>query len=143
MCPQPEFEPDLFISYSHKTRRSARDVKALAERHGLKVFMDEGIKPGERWSDSLRDAVNACRFFFLIVPSSKLTQWMNMEIGAAWITRKPFRVLLLPKAKKKALPTVVTDKQWVSFADRASVLADVASLLKRDGRLRVELLAFV
>ncbi len=143
----PDIGPDLFISYPSSARRQATKVKGVAEGLGLSVFMDQQIMTGDRWTTSLRDAVRACHFFFLIVPPTALSDWMSIELGAAWVTDKPLRALLLGATENdrqrilKKLPEAVTETQCASFRKHERVVMEAADCLKKDNHLRVEALS--
>lgn len=89
----------VFISHSHKDRWIARHIVKEMESLGKKsidVFLDEkNIEVGLPIAKEVREAIERCdEFVVLLSPNSKGREWVLMEMGAAWVLRKPIMVVL-------------------------------------------------
>jgi len=71
---------DVFISYASEDKeRVAPLVKAL-ESHGLNVWWDRNIQPGQSFSDVIEEALNQCRCVIVVwTPNAVQSRWVNAE----------------------------------------------------------------
>mgnify|MGYP000915209567 CR=1 FL=1 len=84
-------EPYIFISYAHvDSERVFKEIKGFNE-NGYNVWYDEGIAPGNEWTDEIADALEKCALFVVfITPSSAGSPNVQNEINFAIDEKKPF-----------------------------------------------------
>ena len=84
-------EPYIFISYAHLDYEKVfREIKDFNER-GYNVWYDEGISPGNEWTDEIADALERCSLFIvLITPNSAVSPNVLKEVNFAIEDKKPF-----------------------------------------------------
>ena len=81
---------DIFLSYSTRDEGLAKELSEKFDRAGLKCFMSEkNIKPGEKWSGRIHDALKySTHVILLVTPRSLSSEWVKLETGAAWALDK-------------------------------------------------------
>ena len=75
----------VFLSYSHKDREIAGEIKRRLEAHGLEVFLaHEDIQPNVEWQDEILRRLKICDIFIPIVSQNfKESNWTDQETGIA------------------------------------------------------------
>ena len=89
-------EPYVFVSYAHlDSERVFKEIKRFNEA-GFHVWYDEGIAPGNEWSDAIAEALSDCAVFvvFLTQTSAPRENVLN-EIDFALNEQKPFLAIHL------------------------------------------------
>ena len=84
-------EPYIFVSYAHAD--AARVFKEIARLNeaGFHVWYDEGIAPGNEWTDEIADALANCAVFVvMLTPVSAPRENVQNEINFALDEKKPF-----------------------------------------------------
>lgn len=96
-------EPYIFISYAHvDAERVFKEIKGFNE-HGYNVWYDEGIAPGNEWTDEIADALERCALFVVfITPASADSSNVQNEINFAVGDRKPFIAIHLEETVLRA-----------------------------------------
>lgn len=84
-------EPYIFVSYAHYDSDAVfREIARLNEA-GYHVWYDEGIAPGNEWTDEIADALAECSLFVvMITPRSVESRNVQNEINFAIDEQKPF-----------------------------------------------------
>ena len=64
-------EPYIFVSYAHRdSPRVFEEIKRFNDA-GFHVWYDEGIAPGNEWSDAIAEALSDCAVFVvMLTPTS-------------------------------------------------------------------------
>lgn len=65
-------EPYVFVSYAHADARQVFPEIARLVRLGYRVWYDEGLHPGSRWSDELAERIQRCSLFVIFVTSRSI-----------------------------------------------------------------------
>ena len=95
-------EPYIFVSYAHLDKDKVfEEIKRFNEA-GFHVWYDEGISPGNEWTDEIADALEKCSLFVvMITPTSAPRQNVINEINFALDENKPFLAIHLEETKLK------------------------------------------
>ena len=93
-------EPYVFVSYAHDDwKRVFPEIKRFNEA-GFHVWYDEGIAPGQEWSDEIARALsNAAVFVVMLTPVSAPRENVLNEIDFALNESKPFLAIQLEKTE--------------------------------------------
>lgn len=123
--------PDVFISHRHQDLELAHKVQENLEKIGslTSYIAEEEMKTGERFADSIREAIAACREMCVIcTPGTFESEWIRAEIAAAWALGKTI-VPVMAGMSEKELPPPLNSRHAVSIS-RCSVYA-------HDARVRI------
>ena len=95
-------EPYIFISYAHDDKDIVfPEIKRFNEA-GFHVWYDEGISPGNEWTDEIADALErCCVFVVMITPVSAPRKNVLNEINFALDENKSFLAIHLEKTELK------------------------------------------
>ena len=95
-------EPYVFVSYAHLDKDLVfAEIKRFNEA-GFHVWYDEGIAPGNEWTDEIADALEGCTVFVvMITPTSAPRQNVLNEINFALDENKPFLAIHLQETELK------------------------------------------
>ena len=89
-------EPYVFLSYAHSDKdRVFPEIKRFNEE-GFNVWYDEGISPGNEWSDEIAQKLSECTVFVvMLTPTSAPREAVLNEISFALDEGKPFLAIYL------------------------------------------------
>ena len=108
-------EPYIFVSYAHAD--SARVFKEIARlnKAGFHVWYDEGIAPGNEWTDEIADALANCSVFVvMLTPVSAPRENVQNEINFALDEKKPFLAVHLEETTlRRGLKLQIGTKQAI------------------------------
>ncbi len=108
-------EPYIFVSYAHAD--SARVFKEIARLNevGFHVWYDEGIAPGNEWTDEIADALAKCSVFVvMLTPVSAPRENVQNEINFALDEKKPFLAVHLEETTlRRGLKLQIGTKQAI------------------------------
>jgi len=128
-------EPYVFICYSHDDKALVYPEITWLCEHGVNVWYDEGISPGEEWSEELGQAIDGAeRFLYFVSPQSVASRHCRNELNFAQNHGKSILSVYLQDTK---LPSGV---ELVISASQAVVKPDLseedyrARLLRALGR---------
>lgn len=108
-------EPYIFVSYAHLDSKEVfAEIKRFNEA-GYNVWYDEGIAPGNEWTDEIADALAGCSLFVvMITPTSAPRENVQNEINFALDERKPFLAIHLKETElKRGLKLQIGTKQAI------------------------------
>ncbi len=106
----------IFISYSHKDKVYAHTLAEALEARGFDAWIDHDIDYGASWPTTIRDKLDACDAFIVIVSeNSSTSEWVQNEVTRAKRKRKPIFPLLLSGESWLSLETT----QYVDVKNRS------------------------
>lgn len=106
----------LFASYSLKDRGSVVPFIERLRAHGVGVFYDGSLQPGEDWASALTNALDrAIGLLVFVSPRSMQSEWVRKEITAMVGpgSRLVIPIILEPTSD---IPLELRQKQWVDLA---------------------------
>ena len=84
-------EPYLFISYAHADAQMIYKEIVKFHNQGYNVWYDEGISPGNEWTDDIAEALTKCALFVVFfTPRSAISPNVQNEINFAIDEKIPF-----------------------------------------------------
>ena len=96
----------VFISYAREDQAYARELAADLRTHGLGVWMDDRIDFGDRWWQTIVQAVRASAAVIVVMtPVAEQSEWVEKEILLAQREGKPIFPLLL---RGQGFPLLIT-----------------------------------
>jgi len=101
----------VFISYAREDQAYARELAADLRSRGFGVWMDDRIDFGDRWWQTIVQAVGASAAIIVVMtPAAEVSEWVEKEILLARREKKPTFPLLL---RGQGLALLIT----VQYAD--------------------------
>jgi TolB-like protein/tetratricopeptide (TPR) repeat protein len=77
-------EPYIFVCYSHDDADTVYPELVRLKEQACNIWYDEGISPGEEWTEELADAIAGADYFlFFITPDSVNSKYCRDELGFA------------------------------------------------------------
>lgn len=122
--------PSVFISYAHKDSAIANKIKGDLRRHGISVWIDERLKPGdEAWKKQLAVAIQEqpC-LAFLMTKKSVSSEYCQWELDTA----RRWKKIILPVMVEAAdVPGPIQRLQYIDLRDNyADGLARLVTAIK-------------
>ena len=108
-------EPYIFISYAHIDSDTVfPEIKCFNEQ-GYHVWYDEGIAPGNEWTEEIADALSGCSIFVVMMtPNAANSHNVRNEINYALDEKKPFvSIHLAETALRGGLKLQIGSKQAI------------------------------
>jgi hypothetical protein len=154
--------PGVFISYPYQEKEKAELLATTLESRGLAPWLaHRDIPAGARWQDQLRNKLDSCDAFVLLIePTTKPSSWLQLEYAAAlesvW---KHDEKVLIPVLTGKGEPPVFLRhfnvlripshrKDWRAFSERIAdtikgqrktdASAHISGDLKKKWKLRLD-----
>jgi len=122
-------EPYVFICYAHDDQAVVHPEITWLHEQGVNVWYDEGISPGEEWSEELGQAIEGAeRFLYFVSPRSVASRHCRNELNFAQNHDKPMLSVYLEETE---LPSGV---ELVISASQAILKPDLS---KTDYRARL------
>ena len=151
-----DYQPRVFVSYSHEDKEIAASLKLQLEYAGMKAFLaHEDIEPGEEWKQAILKELDSCDLLVpLITSSAASSPYVNQEIGFALarrVTILPFKIDTNPFGFVSEKQGMAPPKTWrrvtegvvevIDFAKSAQVIADkIANKPELASRLRMSII---
>ena len=108
-------EPYVFVSYAHLDQDAVfAEIKRFNEA-GFHVWYDEGIAPGNEWTDEIADALDGCSLFVVMLTQTSAPRKNVLnEINFALDENKPFLAIHLEKTElKRGLKLRISSNQAI------------------------------
>src|SRR5437660_8868834 len=112
---------DVFLSHNSNDKPAVRELKALLEANGLRVWLDEDeLQPGIPWQQLLEAGIKASKSVAVLVGKDGLGPWEDEEMQGALVlavkTKRPCIPVLLPGAPTQPeLPMFLANRTWVDL----------------------------
>jgi hypothetical protein len=120
---------NVFLSHSSVDERLADQVRSGLERHGLEVWSDRSIKPGDVWGGSIGAALSeADSFVFLLGSRSASGPWTSLELGKALASGK--RVVPVLADPDAEVPALLQGYQYLDLSDPSARDRGIGQLSK-------------
>jgi hypothetical protein len=82
--PMPSLPVEVFLSYSAADAPLAAPITKELETLGISVWWDQRLKLGDKWAQSIREALDrATAVLVLVTPSSMESHWVTLEWSQA------------------------------------------------------------
>ena len=95
-------KPYIFLSYAHKDAALVFAEILRLNELGYHVWYDEGIAPGNEWTDEIARALEGCSLFLvMITPAAAASENVQNEINYALDEKKPFLAVHLQETELK------------------------------------------
>ncbi len=87
-------EPYVFVCYAHENADKVYPVLQRLHDAGVRIWYDEGVSPGARWSDELaRELSGAALVLFFCTPQSAKSKHCQDEVNFAHDEQRPLLVI--------------------------------------------------
>jgi hypothetical protein len=123
----------VFISYAREDQTYARKLAEGLRQRGLEVWMDDRIDFGDRWWQTIVQAIDASSAFVVVMtPDAEKSEWVEREVLVALDEDKPIFPLLM---RGRRFPLLVTT-QYVDVTGGRMPPDEFYERLERDVRPR-------
>ena len=93
-------EPYIFVSYAHLDSPRVFPEIVRFNQAGFHVWYDEGIAPGNEWSDAIAEALSDCAVFVVMLSQTSAPRENVLnEIDYALNEKKPFLAIYLEETQ--------------------------------------------
>jgi nucleoside 2-deoxyribosyltransferase len=96
----------IFVSHSADDAAFVRKLRnLLAHRTDARVFSADDLTPGSNWRTQLRNELaHADVVIAVLTPGALDSEWVQHEIGAAWVLQKPVLSIVTEADLLKKVP---------------------------------------
>jgi nucleoside 2-deoxyribosyltransferase len=110
---------NIFLIHSDTEQVPARKLRnLLADRLGSRVFSTDDISAGEELHSRLRqELARADVIVALLTPSTARSNWVLLEVGAAWALEKPIIPVVTNRSVLNYLPESLQGPQVLEISD--------------------------
>jgi hypothetical protein len=124
----------IFLSYSHKSKRLAHELKEGLEAFDFDVFLaHEDIKPSKPWRREIRQNLRNCQVFIPLLTKGFLeSEWTDQETGFALALKK----MIIPLKIHQNPHGFIGSLQAVKWRAESPYLTcwKIVECLREDGR---------
>lgn len=108
-------DPYIFISYSHRDHLEVFEDINYLHRSGYRIWFDEGIDPGNEWTEMVEKYLLKCAFFIVFISDGAVeSDNVRDEINLAIRRKKPFIAIHLHETElKRGLDLIMGTKQAI------------------------------
>ena len=115
-------DPYVFVCYAHEDKNIVYPQIAWLHEQGVNVWYDEGIAPGEEWSEELGQAIeNAERFLFFVTPAAVASRHCRDELHFAKNHKTPILAVHLEDTELPAGVELAIGASQAIFAQEPPV----------------------
>jgi len=129
----------IFVSHSTKdswiARQIAQTIESNCTKYGVQTYLDEkDIEGGESIPDSIRNNIEKCNEFLVLVSRSSINRpWVLLEIGAAWVLRKRI-IAIIDKVIPEEIPDVISQFKAIELNDFDEYVKQLVKRVKESER---------
>jgi hypothetical protein len=144
MTPRPERD-QLFISYSHVDRewveRLQKMIRPLVRSHGLRLWDDSQIQPGDKWREEMETALAAAKVALLLVSSDFLASEFvtNSELPQLLTAAEEEGLRILWVPLRPSLVTVTPIYAYQGLGDPGRPLARMDPVEQEEALVKIAL----
>ena len=108
-------QPYVFVSYCHKDKTRVYPYIEMMARRGYRVWYDEGITPGDEWTENIANHLERCGVFVAFVTENSLNSHnCRREINFAVLKDKNVVSLFLDDVKLSAgMEMLLSERQGI------------------------------
>ncbi|AWX31717.1 BspA family leucine-rich repeat surface protein [Methanosphaera sp. BMS] len=93
-------EPYIFVSYAHTDAKKVFPEIKRFHDDGYNIWYDQGISPGNEWTEEIAKALKDCSLFIVFITSNSVDSInVRNEINYALDKRKPFLAIYLEETE--------------------------------------------
>jgi hypothetical protein len=110
----------VFISYSQGAAGPAMAATDAIRKAGVRVWLDvERLKPGDRWDNEIKAAIEDADALVLFIPTSQ-SAFLHREIELA--RAKGIRILpvLSADVPRNEMPSEISNLTWIDFRENSN-----------------------
>ena len=125
-----ERQISVFISYAHEDTEFAKDLQELLQEEGIKVWIDDHIRPIAEWETEIEKAIVSHDYIIFIASKSSIA---SENCKKELIFAKNNNKKILPiniDSKLEWLPSEIEEIQWINFSS--------ATFLNSEGLIRID-----
>lgn len=124
---------DVFLSYSTNDRSWASRFARSLRDSGVEAWFDEyELAPGERWQDSIQEALRASRFLVVLISESSMhSPWTFFELGAAVADNKRIISVVTEDVDIAGMPVLLRQFQFLREREPEEAARRVAFLITK------------
>jgi hypothetical protein len=110
--------PNVFLSYSKRDADFAMQVRDVISQLEVRTFIHGDLSAGENWPEKLRAEIRSADLVIaLVTPHTLNSSWMNQELGAAWVLKKPILAIESRKDLIRRLPLKFSGSVLAKLSD--------------------------
>lgn len=143
-------QPYIFVSYRHDDKMQVYPYIEMLARDGYRIWYDEGITPGDEWTENIARHLEGCAVFIAFVTEASMNSHnCRREINFAVMREKTMISLFLDDVKLSAgMEMLLSGRQGI-FRNKYDIAEEFISKLigaegmsacKGDPRLDVQVL---
>lgn len=129
--------PKVFVSYAQSDRKSVEVLVDTLKEHGLDIWTDSDIAPGQDWQQEIEKALDQASVFLLVLSADAMASpWQNMELGmalrsAVGQSKKRVIPVLLRGADRTAMPPFLKNRAAIELdpADYRQAVESIAEVV--------------
>lgn len=93
---EAEIDRHVFVSYSEEDAAYVEALVSFLRARDVRVWTDQSLVGGERWTATLRRAITECAAFVVVMsPAAESSIWVERELNLAEDEGRPVHPLLL------------------------------------------------
>jgi hypothetical protein len=127
----------VFISHAKDDIEIARELENMLFDKSVSTFIAINIQPGNKWEEELKSEIYASDELLLIwSPNSMESDWVMLEVGAAWAMDKRIRTAVI-NGDLKTAPEPIREFQAVDIKThlaREKLVESIAGDVKKKGK---------
>ena len=127
--------PFIFVSYCHKDQAQVYPYIEMLAREGYRIWYDEGITPGDEWTENIARHLNECSVFVAFITEDSMNSHnCRQEINFAVIKEKTLVSLFLDDVRlSPGMEMLLSDKQGIYRSRYALAHEFISRLMNAEG----------